>query len=443
MSDDPQLNRDDFEDCFAGQPAPVSVADDLARGRHRLRRRRRMAGGAVAGVVAAVVLAVPLLTSQTFGPRPVDPAQTPTGQPTSMRTQATMNTCSPATFKIGDAATDPAERPIVDDRFQSSEEDGESVLLKTVGATGEVLLEIGRDDRSENDVSDLRPGRLYLEDVATGKRTLVRGEDDAHRGTQTFAAAVDENFVVWLETPDTSVGIATWTMYAFDRDTGKISKVADSGNEPDEITVDPEPKLWNGSVYWNEGRKNPDGDQPALSNIYARTLTGTEPTRLVVKNAVEPEPTDGWLYYAAYDPATGDNGYAIHRKSLTGDRTELVHRDPKKSAFGLAASGDLSAWSEDDDLVVFRGTELIARFVPPKGHSTNYVTAGDGTIGFSSSDGGGDEFGLLLDLRDGCRLHQLDHSAGLSIVELAGRTVAWSTPEPGHDRMAWNFGRLR
>jgi hypothetical protein len=52
--------------------------------------------------------------------------------------------------------------------------------------------------------------------------------------------------------------------------------------------------------------------------------------------------------------------------------------------------------------------------------------------------------GLLLDLRDGCRLHQLTDLPERAAVQLAGRTVGWTAQDPDHDDgTAWYTGRLR
>ncbi|MFC7623905.1 hypothetical protein [Microlunatus sp. GCM10028923] len=451
MNDDPQLRREDFDDCFAGEPPTVSADGDLTRGRHLLRRRRRMAGGVVAGIVAVVVLAVPLLTSLTFPPGPVDPAVPTTVRPTAPTpgpTQSTgqEGTCTGQTIKIADAITDPARRPVTDaKKVPATDENGDENLMITVGPTGEVLLEEGRRDSSENDVTTLRPGQLKIWDPETGKRTTVRGPDDLHADTQTTYAAMDEKFVVWVETPDTTVGTTTWELYAYDRATKKISKVADSTQTPSHGVGKPEaiPVLWNGTVFWPEARENPDGGDP-LINIYRRDLASGGKTRVAVRNAMGPAATDGWLYFVDYQP--GDKKKrGVHRTSLTGDRTELVHQDAKQEPSYPAATGEISAWSVGPELVVYRGTTLIARLVAPKGDRVTDVTAGDGTIGFISGNGGeGDpEWNYLLDLRTGCSLHRLSDNDELAAVIATGRTVAWAGPDAEGNRYTWTVGRLR
>lgn len=444
MNDDPQLRREDFDDCFAGEPPSVSADGDLTRGRHLVRRRRRTAGVVVAGVVAVVVLAVPLLTSQTFAPAPVDPAVPTTAQPTAPGpTQGTTapSTCTGQPIRIADAVTDSTERLVVDPKaVPATDEDGKDTLVLTVGRTGEALLEEGRRDSAEGELS---PGQLTIWDPQTGKRTTVRGEDDLHPGTQTIHAALDENFAVWTETPDTSVGTSTWEIYAFDRKTEKISKVADSSQTPAHGTMKPEPipVLWNDTVFWPEARQNPaDGDP--LINIYRRDLADGGKTRVAVPNAMGPAATDGWLYYVEYRPGSKE-GRGVNRTSLTGDRTELVHRNAEEAPSYPAASGEISAWTVGRELVVYRGTTLIARLVPPKGDEVSQVTAGDGVIGFISGNGGEAEWNYLLDLRSGCTLYRLSDNDELAGVIATGRTVAWAGPSPDGDRYTWQVGRLR
>lgn len=452
MSDDLQLNRDDFEDCFADAPQPVSVADDLARGQHHLRRRRRMAGGAVAGVVAVVVLAVPLLTSLTFPPGPIDPAVPTTVGPTApspgpTQTTAPAGTCTGQTIKIVDAITDPAKRPVVDVKpVPTKDKDGKATQLVTIGATGEVLLEEGSNDTSENEGTTRRPGRLVLWDPATGKRTTVRGPKDLHEGTLTFHAVFDRDYVVWVETPDTSIETSTWKMYAFDRRTGKISEVATAPRREVPAGIPPEfvPRLWNGSVYWEVARDDAKLGAPKVVDIYTRKLDLREPARRIVGNAVQPTPTDGWLYYEQYDRDRTDDKYAVYRMSFDGATTELVHLGDGETTFDLSADGDVAAWDDGQGIVVYRGTTLVARLVPLQGHTAGGVTMGDGTIGFDTVNSGGEKpSSYLLDLRAGCSLYQLNDGDYGATTIAAGGTVAWGGPDPDGSHHTWTVGRLR
>lgn len=455
MNDDPQLRREDFADCFAGEPASPSAAGDVVRGRDLLRRRRRTAGGVVAGIVAIVVLAVPLLTSLTFAPAPIDPAVPTTVRPTAptpgpTQSSAVPGTCTNQMIKIADAITDPAKRPLADLKpVPDKDKDGKDVLMITVGATGEVLLEEGRNDTSENDVTTLRPGRLVLWDPATGKRTTIRGEDDLHQGTQTSYAEVDRDYVVWLEDPDTHIGTSTWKIYVFDRRTGKISKVASSPENPGSLPPDPQPRLYNGSLYWQVRRNPEEQGPPKVVDIYTRKLDLREPARRLVANAAQPVPTDGWLYYEKYDfdqyeDAGSPQHYAVYRTSYDGRTTELVHEADRRDAFSLSAVGEYSAWSEGTDLLVYRGATLVARLVPPRGRETSEVTMGDGMIGFVSATPGGDSASnYLLDLRTGCSLHRLSDAHDGGVVIATGRTVVWSGLGPDNSRYTWTVGRLR
>jgi hypothetical protein len=317
----------------------------------------------------------------------------PTPQPTG---------CTPATIAESAAITDPAQRPIVGDKYRPSRDNGEKVLLQALG-DGEVLIEIGGNDDAEH----LRPGRLVLEDLATGERAVVRGPADLHQDTQTYLASVSETHVVWQEDPGRELANGVWTMYAYDRATKKISTVA-KAHEVDPYGGAPtvgwtRPAIGdNGWVYWAEGRNNPVEGKTWVTNIYGRELGSTRRAQLIVKNAYQATTTGGWLYYQDWDRVNKEPGYAIHRRSLTDGRTELVHRDPKRGggAF-LAANGDVAAWTTgNDELLVYRGSTRIARVTPKKDSSTAWVTAGPDMIGFTTGEGAATN-DMLLDLRDG------------------------------------------
>lgn len=451
MSDDLQLNRDDFEDCFAGQPAPVSPDDDLARGQRQLRRRRRLVGGAVGIAVALLVIAVPFVTSQatrtTFDPAlppsAVPPSSAP--PPTTPPSTAPPATCAPARISIADAVTDPAQRPVADPKLRPAEEAGEAVRVLAVAPNGEVLLEVGYQAGSGNAnpngaTKDPQPGRLYVEDPATGARTEIRGTDDLQPRSMTVVASLDENFVAWVEMSATTTG---WEIHAFDRSTNRISRVARSSGSTDRDPTPHQLRIWNGSAYWAELRGESDPN-PGY-NVYGRTLAGDEPVRLVAENAVDPVITEGWLYYQPYSFSSDDHGF--FRTSLTGGQTEAVHQGARGG--GLTAFADLTAWIDGSEVVVYRGTTLIARVVPGQGQTPSSVVAGEDVIAIVTRDTvrtreNSIRLGLLLDLRGGCRLHQLTDLPERAAVHLAGRTVGWTVQDPDRDdATAWYTGRLR
>ncbi|GAB3769505.1 hypothetical protein [Microlunatus parietis] len=444
MSDDLQLNRDDFEDCFAGQPEPVSPAEDLARGQRRLRRQRRLVGGAVGIVVAILAIAVPVVTSQAGRPS-FDPAVPPSAVPSTAPTSAArVRACTPGMISIADAVTDPAQRPVADPKLRPAEEDGQRVRVLAVAPNGEVLLEVGYQPGAANvdpnePTKHPQPGRLYVEDPDTGQRTEIRGTDDLHPRRATLSAAFDESFVAWIEQGDQTTG---WEIYAFDRSTKKISRVARSTSDPTDFDPAPhEVRLWNGSAYWAELRG--EADPNPGTNIYGRRLASREPVRLVAENAISPVITEGWLYYRPYSGE--DRGF--RRTSLTGGKTEPVHQGA--GGGGLTAFGDLTAWIDDAEVVVYRGSTLIARILPGKGQTPASVVAGDDVLAIVTRDTvrtreNTIRLGLLLDLRGGCRLHQLTDLPERAAVQLAGRTVGWTVQDPDRDDgTAWYSGRLR
>lgn len=303
---------------------------------------------------------------------------------------------------------DADQRPVAEAKLRPAEEAGELVRVLGVAPNGEVLLEVGYENGAANIdpnqvPKDPSPGRLYIEDPATGNRTEVRGDGDLHPRTMTLYAALDQNLVAWVEHGDTATG---WEIHAFDRSTKKISRVTGS---TDGSEMDPPPdevRIWNGSVYWSELRGNSDPNPGR--HVYGRKLASAEPVRLVAENADEPTITDGWLYYQPYSPGSDDHGF--FRTSLTGGQTEALHQGA--GGGGLTAFGDLTAWIDGSEVVVYRGTSPIARVVPGKGQTPASVVAGDGVIAIISRDTvrkseNSIRLGLLLDVRDGCRLHQL------------------------------------
>ena len=96
----------DYHDHIA--PPTVPIADDVRRGRQRVRRNRTIAAGAVAAGVAGVVLAASLVSGGDRSlPEPADPTPTPT---TSQSPQTWVDTEVEATDGYGWRVPDPQER---------------------------------------------------------------------------------------------------------------------------------------------------------------------------------------------------------------------------------------------------------------------------------------------------------------------------------------------
>ncbi len=440
---DPQLRRDDFDDCFADQPAPVSPDGDLARGQFHLRRRRRVIGGAVAAAVAIVIIAVPFVSSQATGPI-FDPAQTPTAVPPTQSA-----TCAPATIKIADAITDPANRPISEIKTVPDVIAGEKIKLQALSTTGEMLIEVGGRTEGDQGGAIYHAGQLYIENIATGDRTVVRDNDNLPQNLNTYPAALDQNYAVWIEehSDDDS---QDWVMRAFNRSTGETTTIIDSASTPDEDDFAPDDvSLWNGSLFWVAAEDSPDG-KSTKSRIYERRLDAEGAAQVLVEDAGNLVTTEGWLYYVRW--VDGIEGSALYRMSLTDRKAELIHRDERGERNGeVTAFGAVSAWPVGKELVVYRDATLIARLTPRQGHEVRDPVAVNGAIVFSSGEGEDspgmldDPKGLVLDLQAGCQLYQLAPEVTVGDTFLAaGQYVAWAVSTPAQDGTRdWHIGRLR
>ncbi|WP_460515329.1 hypothetical protein [Flindersiella endophytica] len=345
------------------------------------------------------------------------------------------------------ALTNPAGWPVTGELALPAYEGSEYIGNRAIAETGEVLQEIGEHSEGTAGAGSMHPGRLYVTDPATGKRQLVLGRDDVHDGTQTTFAALDEDYAVWNETPDASLDVDRWTMYAFDRKTRKISQVAKAPIVK-EIGTSPAvpgwtiPRLLNGWVYWAEARSSPaNGNQPEV-NIYGRKLGSPKPKRLIVAHAAQPVVTGHWLYYARFDPGRYDRTrtYAIYRKDLTTGETSLIHQDDKHAGGAyLAAYENVSAWVNRDGAVVYRDTEKISHV---SGEGIFWLTAGRDVVGFYAGKEITSDY--LLDLRTNC-LHKLAETHGLADVHVNDTAVAWSVDNPNDKtgRRAWHVGTIR
>lgn len=321
-------------------------------------------------------------------------------------------------------------------------------LLLAAGGTNELLVERGRADVPGTDgaATKLRPGTLAVLDPATGRTQTVRGKDALQPGTQTVFGDLDHDHVVWMLEKGTKLDESDWAIYAADRKTGAINRLAAAqpinaqGLKPTVpgYTV---PRLHDGTAYWAEARAGSAGKPPVVG-IHARPIDASAPERLVVPNAMLPVVSGDWLYYAAFDGANAARpGYAIHRLSLRTGATQPVHRsDTGAGVASLAADGDTVAWALADGTVqVRRAADQPVVTIAAEGEQLGWLSAGQGLVGFG--DGSGQARGsYVFDVRSGC-LHDLADAKGADVV-IGGSTIAW-TSDAADGSHQWLVGSLR
>jgi hypothetical protein len=322
-------------------------------------------------------------------------------------------------------------------------------LLLAVGSTGELLVESGRDytPATDNAPARLRPGTLTVLDPATGRKQVVRGKRDVHPGTQTVFGDLDREHVVWQQKTGTTLSESDWAIYAADRRTGVITRIAeakpvdDKGLKPTVpgYTI---PRLHEGTVYWAEARAGATAGGPPTVGIFGRPLDSSAPAKQVVPNAILPVVSGPWLYYASFDGANASRpGYAIHRQSLRSGATEVVQRSATGPGVAfLAADGETVAWALADGTVqVRRAANASVVTIAAEGEQLSWLSADQGLVGFG--DGGGEAGGAyLFDVRRTC-LHDLADKKGADVV-IGGSTVAW-TSESADGNHDWQLGTIQ
>lgn len=381
------------------------------------------------------------------------PESSPPGSPDGTPTQVGDECGDPMRLRADDALRPEHSGPIAGTSVLP--DPSNDAIVRAIGPDGDVLQEVGRHDDTGTGPDSLHPGELSVLDPKTGATEPIRGRADIHDGTQTTFAALDEEYAVWLEQTSTDLTSADWTMYAADRDTGEISRVA-RATPIDDTTLPPAapgytiPSLSDGRVYWSETRPGRAAGDPPTVNVYARPLDLSAPADLVVEDAVTPVATGEWLYYIGFDPERfTEVEYAVYRLHLTTGETTLVHESAGGGKFSvgkaayLTAYGDTVAWSLAESVVVFVGTEQVAEIRAP-GELLVWLSAGPSGIGFEDGSGNPPGRNYLFDLSSGC-LHNLGDGAGAGEVKIGGEHVLWSMPgkrKPAAETV-WHYATLR
>ena len=272
--------------------------------------------------------------------------------------------------------------------------------------------------------------------------TPVAGHEGAQEGV--LSADLDQQAVVWMESPSTELGVAPWVLYAADRRSGLTTRLSESGTvdgeAPPPVPGFTGPVLSGGTVYWAEVSGHVGAESV---DIRACEVDQCTPRR-VVRGAALPAVADGSLYFAAGgryrgDPAASD--YRLCRLDLGTGTTDVVRELDLGGATptGLAAADDHvvvtvdageDGWVDVFDLEAGTAlrieTDPLGSFVYPK-VTPDFAVWAEGNSGADSSVGG-----YLLHFDSG-EVYSVGNTAGLYNLEADGDTIVWqesSGPRP-------------
>lgn len=150
---------------------------------------------------------------------------------------------------------------------------------------GKLLGSVSLPEKPRNDgvVGSGLTSQTYavLYDLETKKFTVLDSRK-REKNTQLPSIVSSGDFVVWLETPDTTIGNSTIAIYSYDRRTKKVTQLF-SANDPDGIMNGGEDLVVKGGkVYFSRFaccRKRDRGN----AEVYSVPVDGSAPAKVLVK----------------------------------------------------------------------------------------------------------------------------------------------------------------
>lgn len=268
---------------------------------------------------------------------PPAPSASPSSSPRVIRA-ATATDLGPPTVEIVE-------------RYTGDPDSGQSTGLRAVGPDGTFVFTTSRPEISER----LHQDSLVVSsspDPSAG--TTMTTPKTGSAAQQFTGAAVTDRYVVWQETPSTSIMSASWEMYALDRATGETWVVTKSrsidGHPPPPPPGFTAPVVVGDRVYWVQPRK---GRRRFAADIVGCRISDCRPT-VVTRSAAFPSAGSRGLYVIHGE---GFDGKHLHHKTLRlsvvnlrSGREETIRTVPagrRVSIGGFAVSGDRAIWIND------------------------------------------------------------------------------------------------
>ncbi|MFT4084396.1 MAG: hypothetical protein QM638_17605 [Nocardioides sp.] len=303
--------------------------------------------------------------------------------------------------------------------------------------------------------------RLYLTDVRDqdAANTLIPLGGARRKPTQLIGVSMNDNWVVWMETPSTSATVQPWTMYAYNRATRTTTRLTSSRKiKGVPALVAPGytgPSLHGGMVIWAEVAKG--GAAPRvdivgchLADCRRRTLIRGAAYPAVTSNAIYAVTAPGYRGIAGRKGHRDFHNVAIEAYKFGTDRVVRV-RTPalpgSTTIIGLAAHGGTLAWTINGrrpQLVIDTGDNKPTTITGDKGGGFSYpvVTARTVVWAESSGDSPANVGGYLYRLQEH-DVYSLGNKSGLYGVDAAGDYVSWQDAGLNNTTSINRVGRLR
>lgn len=261
---------------------------------------------------------------------------------------------------------------------------------------------------------------------------------------QVGSGAMNERWAVWMEEPGTELSISAWTLYAYDREAGITTKLAEApkidGKDPLVVPGYTGATLSGDHVFWAQAEGHVGAE---TANIYGCEIADCTPERYATA-AAYPVAVGDHLYVIARDPSAKPKDpwarFTIERIDIaTKEATDVesVDLEAEQAPGGLAASSRALAWiirGRPDtitirDLKTGRDTTVRCELEGVDldfGGGFGYPVATDRFVAWGESMGNSPaNVGNYLFLLDEQTLHSVGNASGLYGVDAAGSYLSW------------------
>lgn len=306
---------------------------------------------------------------------------------------------------------------------------------------GAALLSSQKENR--NDPLLLGAVRLSIRAPGSNELTAI----PAPRRTepqQAIGGAMNEHWAVWQEQPGTELGVSAWSMYAFDRSTGRTTQLTRApminGDAPLPVPGYTGPTISGDRVFWAQAEAATGG---RTVNIYGCEIADCTPERYAAA-AAYPVAVGEYLYVISRDPAAKPKDpwerFDITKIDIATKKAtvvEAVELEPEQSPGGLAVSERALAWIVQGrpdaitirDLETGRTTTVVCELEGVEvdlAGGFGYPVATDRFVAWGESMGNSPaNVGNYLFLLEEGTLHSLGNASGLYGVDAAGSYISW------------------
>lgn len=311
---------------------------------------------------------------------------------------------------------------------------GLHLVVHVVDPEGNLVADVSEPTDTETITPEsmviYRPGRGIV-------RYLSHGSGPPGAVRQVTSAVATRRWVVWTETPSTSLAVDPWTLFSFDLLTGTLRRIATA------------PRMSDGTVPAAPGYTRPS--LAADARVYLTVVEQTGPGKY--QTFVESVPVDGSgpLRREASGIAPSASGMDLvwqggptdhlvfwHRDLATGHDTRLFDETGTSchSFYGLGTAGGVVGWllqCKGADLVqIWAGGQPLATIRDP-GHNLGYLRVTSRYVGFAPTRQSGQYRQILYDVRRQ-KLLSIGHGSVSGDMPGNGPYLMWSSyPPPRSD----------